>query len=174
MSKYSGTRWILKIEILINEVRTTAGNKVVVKGTKNETSTRLVYIVDDTMTVIRKEKQRQEENRAYFGEAYQDLNYVIDWDDGSPYRPNYISELFTNFIKDNNLPKITLHGLRHSFASLTNASMHDASKMLGHSTPDTTGNMYTHMYDGKYVEQSDLVAAALRLTEPDESGEAGT
>lgn len=71
-------------------------------------------------------------------------------DNGKPYRPNYISELFSKFIRYNKLPHITLHGLRHSFASLTNAvgiSQFNASKMLGHSTTATTSKIYAHMYD---------------------------
>lgn len=110
-----------------------AGSKVIEKDTKNDSSTRVLHLVDEIEAVLQKEKQKQLENRKYFGEAYQDSDYIFVWDDGKPYRPNYVSELFTKFITDNNFPPLTLHGLRHSFASLTNAlglSMFDASKML--------------------------------------------
>ena len=65
-------------------------------------------------------------------------------------RPNYASDLFTRFIKKHGLPHITLHGLRHSFASIANAKgipMYDIGKALGHSSPATTSKIYTHLLD---------------------------
>ena len=65
-------------------------------------------------------------------------------------RPNYAYELFRRFIEKNGLPPITLHGLRHSFASIANAkgiSMYDIGKALGHSSPSTTSKIYTHLLD---------------------------
>ena len=56
-------------------------------------------------------------------------------------RPNYASELFTKFIKDNGLPPLTLHGLRHSFASIASAKgipLYGIGRALGHSSPSTT------------------------------------
>lgn len=50
------------------------------------------------------------------------------------------------------LPIITVHGLRHSHASLlanNNASLHAISDRLGHSSPVITANIYTHMFNEK-------------------------
>jgi integrase len=47
------------------------------------------------------------------------------------------------------LPKITLHGLRHSYASLHAAAgtpIVVVSKMLGHSSSSITADLYTHMF----------------------------
>lgn len=82
------------------------------------------------------------------GDSYQDSGYVFTHEDGRPVRPNYASELFTKFVKDNELPPLTLHGLRHSFASIANAKgipMFDIGKALGHSSPATTSKIYTHL-----------------------------
>jgi integrase len=80
---------------------------------------------------------------------------VVAHDDGRPLRPNYASDLFTKFIRDNDLPPLTLHGLRHSFASIANAKripMYDIGKALGHSTPATTSRIYTHLLDNNHRE----------------------
>lgn len=147
------------------EARTTAGSKTIDKGTKTESSIRPEYICDDLLEALQNERERQQANREFLGEEYIDSDYVIVMDNGKPYRPNYISELFTKFIKDNGLPHLTLHGLRHSFASLTNAvgiSQFNASKMLGHSTPATTGKIYTHMYDQSHKEEMNIIGEALK------------
>jgi integrase len=134
----------------IQGARTMAGSEVIEKGTKNDSSTRQLHIADKLYEVLKREKAKQEENKAIFKTEYIENDYVIVWENGKPYRPNYLSELFTKFVKDNRLPEITLHGLRHTFASLANdsdATLFDISKALGHSTPVITGKIYTHMFD---------------------------
>ena len=63
------------------------------------------------------------------------------------------------------LPRITLHGLRHSFATiacLQGASLFDIGKALGHSTPSTTGRIYTHLVDRTHESTVQRVSAALK------------
>ncbi len=150
--------------IYIRQTRTTTRSKVVVKGTKNDGSIRTLAMVDAIYELLQKELDEQQQNKAKCGDAYNDTGYVIVWEDGRPVRPNYVSQMFTELITDVGLPKLTLHGLRHSFASLANAvgvSLYDTSKLLGHSTTATTSNIYTHMYDKAHKEQTETIASAL-------------
>lgn len=89
-------------------------------------------------------------------------------DSGKPYRPNYLSELFTRFLAKHTLPKIVLHELRHTFASLSNhagVQEFNIGKALGRSTPSTTKNIYTHLYDNKQTEVFEAVADLLNKTD---------
>lgn len=149
-----GLRWqnidFDKRKIFIKEARTAVGGTVVEKGTKNSSSERTLFISDDLYEVLFNEFEHQKKNRDLLGEAYEKTDYVIVHNDGKPYRPNYVSELFRVFIENNGMRKITLHGLRHSFATNANEmgiSLFDISKALGHSTPSTTGRIYTHLTD---------------------------
>ena len=86
---------------------------------------------------------------------------------GRPYSPNALSLAFTRFIRKNALPRITLHGLRHSFATIAchqGASLFDIGKALGHSTPSTTGRIYTHMVDRTHENTVLRVSDALKQT----------
>ena len=151
--------------ISISEARVQVGKDIFVKGTKSDASTRKDFICDDLLEVLKNEYKKQQEDKEYFGDEYDNQGLVVVWDNGKPYRPGYISELFTKIIKDNNLPTITLHGLRHSFASLSNSvgiPQFNASKMLGHSTPATTGKIYTHLYDDTHENEMNLIAEALK------------
>jgi integrase len=79
-------------------------------------------------------------------------------------KAEFLSELFTKFIKDNELSKITLHGLRHSFASVANSlgiPIYDIGKALGHSAPEITGKIYTHLFDKKHKETMRKVADSM-------------
>lgn len=137
-----------KLEVV--SVRTAAGKTVVTKEPKTATSKRTLYMPADLEDALKREAQKQAHFKAYLGSSYQDDGYVFTYEDGRPMRPNYASELFTKFIHDHDLPPITLHGLRHSFASIANAKgipMYDIGKALGHSSPSTTSKIYTHLLD---------------------------
>jgi len=61
-----------------------------------------------------------------------------------------IQVTYPKFIRANDLPHISLHGLRHTIASIGNdagLTLFDISKILGHSSPDVTGKIYTHLFD---------------------------
>ena len=86
---------------------------------------------------------------------------MIVWEDGHSYRPNYISELFTKFLKENGLPKIVLHELRHTFASISNEAgvqEFNIGKALGHANVGTTKKIYTHLFDQEHTAAVDAVA----------------
>lgn len=134
----------------INSARTAAGGQIIEKSTKNDSSNRTLYIQVELLEVLKQEKIRQRENKELFGNEYIDEGFVVVQDNGKPYRPNRISEIFTKFIKDKGMPQITLHGLRHTFASIANsanATAFDIGKALGHSATATTTKIYMHMFD---------------------------
>jgi len=136
--------------IIVCRARTAAGKSTVEKETKNETSYRNLYFTEDLKYTLLKELNKQKENALIFKTDYMNTGYVAVDEMGKPYRPNYISYLFTKFVEDNNLPYITLHGLRHTFASVANSlgvPQFEISKALGHSTPAITGKIYTHVFD---------------------------
>ncbi|MEA5083593.1 MAG: site-specific integrase [Lachnospiraceae bacterium] len=142
-------------KIIIREARTQAGSVIVDKGTKNRASSRTPYMNDELFVLLKNEKARQEENKKAFGLDYNPSNFVLVWDDGHPYRPNYLSVLFTKFVGTTGLPPLTLHGLRHSFASTAHAigvSVYEIGKSMGHSTPATTLKVYTHLQDKTHEE----------------------
>jgi integrase len=92
---------------------------------------------------------------------YINKGYVIAWEDGKPYRPNYLSDLFKKIIDDNKLPYLKLHDLRHTFASVANdlgVSLFDISKALGHSQVGTTSGIYTHTFDKTHKKAISKIA----------------
>jgi integrase len=67
-------------------------------------------------------------------------------------------------LADSGLPPITLHGLRHSFASIAHANnmpLMGISRALGHSSPVTTTKIYTHLFDETHLAVVQAVGAAI-------------
>ncbi len=63
------------------------------------------------------------------------------------------------------LPIIPLHRLRHSCATLLNyleVNIIDISKILGHSTPSTTMNIYAHSFEEQKRVASNRIDEFLR------------
>lgn len=148
--------------ITIENTRTQAGKKEIEKGTKTASSTRTLYLPDTLCDMLKAAKENQQACRAEYKNAYDDNDYVVVMKDGKPFRPNYLSELFSKFLVDNDLPKIVLHELRHTFASLSNQAgipAYNIGKALGHSTPATTQKIYTHLLDQTHTQAVEGVAA---------------
>ena len=68
-------------------------------------------------------------------------------------RPDYAKRKIKEFTAEHGLPDVTLHGLRHTFATMLNASgefdLAEISAALGHSNIGTTINIYTHLFDSQ-------------------------
>ena len=72
---------------------------------------------------------------------FRSLNNVNVWN------PNDLTREWNNFIRVNNLKKITIHDIRHSHATYLlslGIPAQDVARRLGHSEPTTTLRIYTH------------------------------
>lgn len=163
-----GLRWdcvdFRRRTIAITAARTTAGALIVDKDTKNRSSCRMLYMGDDIFQLLLRDRERQQERKSAMGNAWPETRMVAVDDKGQPYAPNRLTEAFTRFVRQSGLPPITLHGLRHSFATVASAQgapLFDIGKALGHSTPSTTGRIYTHLSDQFHAQTLGRVADAL-------------
>ena len=143
-SEICGLRWEnvdLEAGLLsIREVRTEVGGSVVLKSPKTRTSARRLGIT-----------------------GLQDLQQVLR-QDGTPPKPDQLTRDLLTVVRRQGLPKISLHGLRHSFASVANSQgvpMFDISRTLGHSSMTVTSNIYTHLFDDTEAQALAAVARAI-------------
>ncbi|MCF2617782.1 site-specific integrase [Oscillibacter valericigenes] len=162
-SEITGLRWQcvdLKAHvILIQEVRTEVGGREVLKEPKTKRSIRRLGIGGCTELITELERAwtiRKSDDPAEF---------VLLRADGTPPSPDLLTRQMACLIEKYRLPKITLHGLRHSFASIANSQhipMHDISHILGHSSITVTSSIYTHLFDETESTTLRIVAEAIR------------
>ncbi len=159
--------------ITIAEARTTVNGRPVNKSTKNRSSIRrLGYagITDIEELVERLWRQREAEIER-LGDDYEDGGYVLCHDGGRPYQADYLSNRLQRVLSKTELPYVTLHGLRHSFASIANSQnvpLFGISRALGHSTTNTTTRIYMHLFDDTHLSVVQAVGEAVGGSGPND------
>ena len=107
---------------------------------------RKVSIDPTTLAALKDWRKAQTAERLKWGPAYQDAaGLVFTWEDGSPVLPDYLTKEFVKAQAGLELPRMTLHGTRHSHATTLlreGVPVHIVSKRLGHKDPSVTLNVY--------------------------------
>lgn len=126
-----------------------AGNTIVKQPPKNKASYRIISIDHATMGVLKEWKKRQAVDMLKLGyNTMNDSQLVFSKLDNGMIDPNHTTAKINRVIENNNLPKITTHGLRHTHCSLlfeSGAPIEVVKERLGHSSIETTMNIYTHV-----------------------------
>ena len=128
---------------------------------KNKSSYRSLPLIPIVRDLLLREKARQDKNRLLYGNTYQNKEgYVCVKDDGELMKPDTVSDQVPEFIVKVGLKRITLHNLRHSCASILLAngiSMKEIQEWLGHSSYNTTANIYTHIDAASKQNSADTI-----------------
>lgn len=107
----------------------------------------------DTLAILRERRERRERQlfeRRRWGTGYRaGLDLVLCRENGSPHDPDAVGKLFSRRVGQiATLPKIGLHGLRHTHATLLledGVDIKTVSERLGHDSVQTTLELYAHV-----------------------------
>ena len=119
---------------------------------KSQTSFHTYLLIEDVKNVLLQEYKKKEENAQKFASAYKNTDYVFTWEDGTLFRPDYITRGFQRVLKHNGLPMMRFHDLRHSTASILydkGWDIKDIQSWLRHSSIDVTSDIYTHITEDR-------------------------
>jgi len=151
-SEVLGLRWnsvdLSRNLITINHTVVSYKTRIEKNRTKNASSYRSFPLLPEIREMLIEMKANEKKNRMLFKSEYKDNDFVFKWDDGTPYRPDYITAKFRKMLEKYNLPHIRFHDLRHSCASLLISrgfGLKDVQEWLGHSDISVTANTYSHI-----------------------------
>ena len=151
------------------EVRQTV---VAVKGTplisepKTKTGRRTVYLSGRTIEALKDQRARQKADRKLVGSAWEDSGLVFTTTTGGLLHPRNVLRDFQIALGKANLPKVRLHDLRHTVATLL---LHEGAhpkvvqELLGHANVAITLNTYSHATPGLHREAADMLEGVLKL-----------
>lgn len=111
------------------------GEDVSADRTKSRSSLRTLPVPENVADYLIWLKARQQAMQEEMGNSYEVNDYIVKWDDGSRMSPDYVTKKWRLFLKANELPHITFHDIRHSFASLLiklGFTLKEVQEWLGH------------------------------------------
>lgn len=128
--------------------------------TKSNESDRVLKLSSSAFLLLNEYKEWQNQQKQLLGDVWEDkVGRIFTSDTGSPIFPDSISQWFSKFIKRTGLPKVTVHSLRHTYASLMIADdipIVIVSKQLGHAQVSTTANIYAHAIKSAQVKAAEV------------------
>lgn len=163
---------ILRSSLYIQKNKYTPEVGIITDDTKNEDSVRYIKASKSAIQALKDYKEWQEQRRLQMGDRWEDHNRLFTKATGAPIHPDTLDDWLSKFIKRSNLPHVTIHGLRHTNATLLINSyvpITTIAARLGHANPSTTSKIYTHA-----IKRADAIAAEqldILLSSPDAEDE---
>jgi integrase len=131
----------------------------------------MILLDRSTLGMLRRWRARQAEEKLLVGAGYRDEDFLFCHPDGSVYDPDRFSREFlrkqaqyNRAHPDAQLPRLVLHGLRHTWATL---ALHEGidikivSERLNHSSTHVTREIYTHVTPPMQSDAAERVAARI-------------
>jgi integrase len=144
-------------------VQAVVGSRAV-SETKSERGRRTIALDAETVASLQKHRRAQGEERRILGPAYEDQDLAFCREDGTPIWPRSLTRSFARHMAEAGLPRIRLHDLRHTHATLAlQAGVHPkvVQERLGHATISITLDVYSHAIPAMQEEAATRVAALL-------------
>ena len=163
-----GMRWsdvdLDKGRLSVVQTITQTRSKVVIGEPKTASGRRSIALDEATVGVLRDHRKAMLEERMLVGPDFADEGLVFHHPDGACLRPDAVSAQFLRRVEKHGLPRLTLHGLRHTWATLAlEQGIHPrvVQERLGHSTIAITLGIYSHVSPTLHDEAANLVAASI-------------
>lgn len=165
----AGLRWVdVDIDasrITIRQTLNAVDGEIYVSSPKSARG-RTIDLDRRTVDVLRRHLEDQQSRGAVYCDSDGGDGYVFRRRDGSRIDPRQLSAAFRWVNDRSDLPRIRLHDLRHSHASIAikaGVSIGVVSERLGHSDPAFTLSRYSHVLPGMNREAADRIARAVHF-----------
>jgi len=131
---------------------------------KTRSGRRTIRLGQGTMTALRDHQLAQQQQRYIKGARWQENNLIFPSTLGTPMDLRNLLKDFKKVIRTAGLPDIRFHDLRHTAATimlLHGVPVFTVSKVLGHSKPSVTLDIYGHLIPGALEVAAQVMEDAL-------------
>ena len=143
--------------VTVSQTRHNVNGKTIIQGTKTEASHRTLAVPDFVLDGIAELIEKHSSVK------YEHTEFLIQDGFGKPMGHSALTMQIFRIEERAGLPRVSIHDLRHTFASMLNNAHIDIamiSRELGHSNINTTLSVYTHVF-GNVAESSRDIADVL-------------
>lgn len=154
-----GLRWedfdeenkLLKIRRTLNRLpsmdKSKGKTEIVIDSPKSDKSIRNIPLPDYVIEFIKGHRERCAKEKIQAGTAYNDSNHIICNELGHYVEPRTIQDTFKRIAKAAGIENVSMHCLRHTFATRaveSDVDIKTLSVILGHADATITINRYAH------------------------------
>ena len=126
---------------------------------------RYLTIAPFVVELLKKEKAKQDANRAYYEDLYEESGLVFTDESGHRITPQAAYRAFKLVVTELGMPQARFHDLRHSYAVASLRSGDDAKTVqenLGHATAAFTLDVYGHVTEQMKTESANRMQAFIQ------------
>jgi len=155
--------------ISVRQTLVSVSYRVIVSTPKNHRA-RVIDLDPDTNQLLKAHRDAQRLERAELGADYRDGDLVFCMEDGTWLHPDSFSQAFGRLVAKTNLPRIRLHDLRHTHATIAlkaGVPIKVIAERLGHENPAFTMKQYAHVIPGMQADAARVVASTVRDAMPE-------
>jgi len=152
-----GLRWadldLKKGKLTVKRTLARTENGLSFEEPKSELSKRSLQLPCFVVKTLEEHRKKQLEEKIKYKPIYEDNNLVFCTEHGRPVFPRNFSRVFENIAKklhEEGRPRLTLHGLRHTYATLAieaGVPVKTVQENLGHHSASFTLSIYAHATD---------------------------
>jgi integrase len=157
--------------LAVQRQRVMKGSEVEERPQTKTGKSRPISIDAATVDVLRRQSAQQLDEAAEWDEAWVGDGHIFGHENGEPWNPNRITKLFDMAVRTVDVPRIRLHDLRHTWATLAlRAGVHPkvVQERLGHANISITMDTYSHVLPDMQEAAAELVAALVDLSDDGE------
>jgi integrase len=144
---WSDVDWINGIIKVNRQIQDIPGKGTSSGAPKTFAGTRTILLGEMSLNVLREQRQRLDEEKSKLGDSWKEKDLIFPSNIGTAFSVSNLRKDFNEVLQSANLPRIRFHDLRHTAASLMlnhGVPVLVVSKILGHSSPSVTLNIYAH------------------------------
>jgi integrase len=154
--------------ISVRQTLVSVSYRVIVSTPKNHRA-RMIDLDPETNRLLQAHWDEQQLERKKRDADYQDSDLVFCKEDGTWLHPDAFSKTFIRLVANTTLPRIRLHDLRHTHASIAlkaGVPVKVITERLGHESAAFTMKQYAHVIPGMQADSARTVASTIRDATP--------
>ena len=128
--------------------------------TKTRSGKRVIDLSNGAMEALQKEKERLNARKVFAGDRWEENDLIFPNSVGRSRDATNTRIALNRILKASGVTKIRFHDLRHTAASIllnSNVPLIKVSRMLGHSKPSVTLDIYTHLINDQSREAANVM-----------------
>jgi integrase len=160
----------------IEDTRVVVDGKPIDSDGKSDSGWRVISLDAFTVSTLRTYVAMLDEERDAFGADYPDHGKLMCFENGRRLHPDTITRRFNRLVDRAGVPRIRLHDVRHTYATLAMDSGIDpkiVSDRVGHSNMAVTLQIYTHRSSGRDRDAAERIGRWIERTVHGEAASSG-